>query len=241
MARAEGRARGEGAAEVQFSDFNAQDEGHGQRPLAVREGCHRIELLAEAGRGGRVPDVDAELRDPRSGAVLARDRSDTPDARLELCTAEPAALSLSFRGAPARARVVAVQARWPLPGALPDAWGARARAAMAQALVRRGHGPPRGAPIRSFTGLAGDTSIHPEIAPGACYLLLLGLARGEVRSLSITGLLDGQTLRDEGGPGKDGLALSFCSQRARRLHLAVETRGGSAVWGAALWRLGSQP
>jgi hypothetical protein len=239
-ARAEGRARAS-AAEVQQLALSAQAEGHGQQALPLREGCHRIELLAEAGHGGLVPDVDAELRDLRTGAVLVRDRSDTPDARLELCTAEPAVLTLSFRGAPARARVVALLARWPLPPALPALWGGRARAAMAFALVRRGIAPPRSAPLLAFTGLAGATTLRAEIAPGACYLLLLGVARGEARSLTVSGLLDGQPLRDEGGAGKDGLALSFCSQRASSVPLAVETRGGSLVWGAALWRLGNQP
>ncbi|MCS6901862.1 MAG: hypothetical protein NZX77_19125 [Polyangiaceae bacterium] len=240
IARAEERARAS-AVEIQRMELSAQREGHGQTSLPLREGCHRIELLAEAGGGGLTSDVDAELRDPRTGTILVRDRSDTADARLELCIAESTTLALSFRGAPARARVVVLLTRWPLPPALPMLWGPRTRAAMAFAIVRRGLSPPRSAPILSFTGLTGSTFLRPELAPGACYLLLLGLARGEARSLSIAGLLDGHILRDEGGSGKDGLVLAFCSQRATSIPLTIETRGGGHAWGAALWRLGTEP
>jgi hypothetical protein len=239
--RAQQRSRREGAVEVLSSTTRAQTEGNGQLLLRLDAGCHRIELLADAARGGRVVDVDAELRDPRSGAVVVRDRSDTPDARIEHCNAEPATFALTFRGAPARGPVAVLQARWALPAALPSTWGPRARSSMALALRRRELPAPSSPPLRSFTGLAGSTLLPAELAPGACYLLLLGVARGDPRALSVSASLENLLLRDEGAQGKDGLALAFCSERSARASFVVEARGAGLAWGAALWRVGGAP
>lgn len=237
-ARAEGRARAEGAEHVQKMTTHAQGDGHGRLLLAFQQGCHRLDLLADTGHGGRVADLDAELYDPKNKALLTRDRSDTPDARLEFCTVESTVFSVSFRGAPARASVLLVQASWSIPSTIPAIWGNKARANMAFALAHRGFPAPITAPIQAFTGLSSLTELYPTLVPGACYLLLFGIARGDARTMSLSATLDGHLLREEGRSGDNGLALAFCSKHAERLKLTVDLRGNNLFWGAALWRIG---
>jgi hypothetical protein len=236
--RAERRARAEGASEASRGTLAANEDGQGRALVALAEGCHRVELLADAGRGGLVADLDAELRDMATGQTLLRDRSDSADARLELCTGEAVAAQVFYGGAAPRAKVSVVQSRWPLSKELPSTWGARARAAMAMALWRRKITEPGGRLIARRTGVGGTTATPLEITPGSCYLAIVGLGRGDLRSLSLSAMLEGRPLHEEASGTREGGALAFCSREATVLPLTIEARGANVLWGLGLWRVG---
>jgi hypothetical protein len=239
-ARAEQRARQEGAAASIVDEARASDEGGGRMLVGFREGCHRVELLADLGPGGRVADVDAEIHDGASNALLARDRSDTPDARLELCLGEGQAAVVVFGGAPPGAKVAMIDSRWPVPAGVPAAWAPRARAAAAGALMRR-RVAVKGSPLAEGLGVAGGTLVPIELEPGSCYVAAVAAARGELRHLAVATTVDGRATRDDSGASRDGVAMAFCSQRAERAQLRVEARGTGVVWSLAMWRVGPAP
>ena len=84
---------------------------------------------------------------------------------------------------------------------------------------------------------AGSAAVAFETAPGACYLAVLGAGRGDVRGLSLSAEVDGLPVHDEGGGGRDGLALTFCARRAAQVPLQIDARGSGLLWGLAIWRL----
>ena len=60
--------------------------------LDLEPGCHRLEIFAPDVRNAHGPrrrrlDVDAEIRN-EDEELLARDRTEAPDARLETCVGE---------------------------------------------------------------------------------------------------------------------------------------------------------
>lgn len=234
-ARVEERSHADGAVEVVVDRARASSEGAGRSVLALREGCHRIELLSEHGAEGRVADLDAELRDASTNAVLARDRSDTPDARLDACLGEPGTVVLAWSGAPPGAPIVLVGARWPLPRALPGAWGPRARGTAALALRRRRVALPTGAPYVEAMGVSGSTPIGIDVRAGGCFLAVVGASRGESRVLSLAAQVEGVSLRDDGGSTRDGAVLTFCPRRAERVLLRVDARGAGLSWTLGVW------
>ncbi|NUO52002.1 MAG: hypothetical protein HOV80_24390 [Polyangiaceae bacterium] len=89
--RAEERARAEGATNVLPLEMKAGQGGNGELAMRLPPGCHRLDVMADASasESGVVPpiDVDVELRGVAENDVLARDRGETPDARVEACVA----------------------------------------------------------------------------------------------------------------------------------------------------------
>ncbi len=108
---------------------------------------------------------------------------------------------------------------------------------MAMAIGRRRAPTPRGRPVQTTTGVAGSAAVAFETAPGACYLAVLGAGRGDVRGLSLSAEVDGLPVHDEGGGGRDGLAMTFCARRAAQVPLQIDARGSGLLWGLAIWRL----
>ncbi|MCC6552228.1 MAG: hypothetical protein IT372_04300, partial [Polyangiaceae bacterium] len=145
VARAERRARLDGAARVARVDMRASAEGTGEFVMRLPEGCHRMDVMAEvpAAVPRRATDLDAEAHEAESGRELDRDRADAPDARLEICLGEVTSVAVPFVGASGPARVVLSDAFWPMPSAVPAHYGPRARAGVAAALRRRNAPAPR--------------------------------------------------------------------------------------------------
>ncbi len=156
---AEARGTREGATALPRAAWGASGDGSGDVKIPLESGCHRIELFAVDARGRaarrRRLDVDAEIRDDDED-LLARDRTDNADARLELCVGEPTDATVIFAGAPAETPVTVTHAWWPVPAHLPSlgdgcagADGARPTLAEGErAAGGRGRRLRRGSPAR---------------------------------------------------------------------------------------------
>jgi hypothetical protein len=239
MRWAEERAKRDGAATTERRAIDPGDDGAGQTLVRLTPGCHRLELFAGQGPNGSVADVDADLRDAATNRVLARDRSDTPDAHLEACFGEPALALLRYGGAPDRAPLSLLDAQWPLPKGLPSKAPARARGGMARALAARRVPDPGAPPIVTMLGASGTTYTHLELEPGACYVGAVSAAQGEPRSLGVSARGPGVLAGDDALHGADGASIAFCAQAPGRAQVAVEARGSGLAWVLALWHVAS--
>jgi hypothetical protein len=248
VARAVTRSSTDGAAAVKRDELEASEQGSGRVLVTFREGCHRLELVAGPGAGtagGSSPhgtfDVDAELREASTDRILARDRSDTADARLEFCVATPTAGVLLFGGAPPAGQVAVVDGTWTLPEGLPTRWGTKARATMARALHYRRVRGPLGVPVAEMLGVSGSTTSSLELTPSTCYLAVAAPARGEARPLQLAVRTGGRAARDTSGVAGDGTAVAFCTGASSRATAQIDARGSALAWVLSVWRTGRAP
>jgi len=235
--RAEDRAKNQGAMGIRTQSFTAEHDGSGRELVRLEEGCHRIELFAELS-GKQSIDLDAEMRETTSERLVARDRSDAPDARLELCAGSSMGVDLVYAGAPGPVQVMFLDALYPLPKGAPTIWGARARAALSSALWRRKLPPIDDPPIEQRLGVAGMTSMPIPIEPGSCYVAALGTIRGDPRSVTLTAKVDTRIAFDSNAGLVDGSAVAFCSGGSDRARIETEVRGSAVAWVLDVWRLG---
>jgi len=240
-ARAERRSRAEGADTVITAAMRASSEGNGEFDLKLGEGCHRLELMAEVPRlvPRRATDLDAEARIMGSNKLLARDRAEVPDARLDFCLGESSRVSVPFTGASGAVEVALSAARWGLSPYLPVHWGARARAGFAAALSRRHAPTPKSAPILESLGVQGVTRVSLETEPGHCYLAAMGVIRGEVRGLRLLARIGEEIPHDEVVENAEGAAIAFCVEQEQRAQLEIDARGNGPWWALAVWNMGT--
>jgi hypothetical protein len=241
--QAEARVRRDGAKIAPREAWTAGADGTGEARVALEAGCHRVEIFApeaHAPRGGRRLrlDVDAELRDD-DDEMLARDRTEASDARLEACVGDGTAASVVFAGAPPGASIAAMHAWWALPEHLPSLWGPEARARMAAALRARHAANPREDAIALYQGAAGTTPIALPVEPGGCYIAAAAITHGHARGLGLRVIVAGRDAIDERGAEDDGGAVAFCARDASRAQIEVEARGTSVAWGVAVFRVQS--
>jgi hypothetical protein len=164
---AEQRAHAAGAAGIKVQTFVADNDGSGHEVVRLEEGCHRVEVFADL-LPKHPMDLDAEMRESSTERLLARDRSDAPDARLEFCAGSSMGADLAFAGAPGPVHVTLLDGFFLLPHGAPTMWGARARAGMAQAFFRHRVAPIESDPVAQRLGVAGLTSFPLPIEPGGC-------------------------------------------------------------------------
>jgi hypothetical protein len=236
--RAEDRAKNQGANGIRAQSFTAEQDGSGRELVRIEEGCHRIEIMAEL-NGKQAIDLDAELRETTSERLVARDRSDAPDVRLEFCAGSSMGVDLVYAGAPGPVEVMFLDTLYPLPKGAPTIWGARARAALSGALWRRKLPPIDDPPIEQRLGVAGLTSMPIPIEPGSCYVAAVGTIRGDPRSVTLTAKVDTRIAFDSNAGLVDGSAVAFCSGGSDRARIEMEVRGSAVAWVLDVWRLGS--
>lgn len=250
QARVVARSTVDGAESVKRDEVAASDQGTGRLLLTLREGCHRLELLGGAGPATAPPtegsrraafDVDAELREASTDRILARDRSDTADARLETCVAAPTAAVLLFAGAPPGGRVGVVDGTWAIPEGVPTRWGSKARATIARALNYRRVRGPLGSPVAELLGVSGSTTTALELTPASCYVAVAAAARGEARPLALTVRTAEGAAHDTSGVAGEGTAVAFCTGGARRATAQVDARGSALAWVLSVWKTGPAP
>lgn len=238
---AEARAKREGASALPRATWAAAADGSGDVKIELSPGCHRVELFAVDARATRSArrrrlDLDAEIRDDEED-LLARDRTDNPDARLEVCVGKTTQATVIFAGAPAETSVTVTHAWWPIPPHVPALWGPEFRARMARALLGRTAPVPSEEPIGLYQGLAGATPIPVELESGACYLAVAAITSGHARGLGLRAVVGARESRDERGAEDGGSVVAFCAYDRDQGHLDVEARGASAAWGLALYRI----
>jgi hypothetical protein len=236
---AEQRAKDTGAAGVHVQSFTAEPDGTGRELVRLDEGCHRIELMSDL-LGKQPIDLDAEMRETTSERLVARDRSDAPDVRLELCAGSSMGVDLVFAGAPGGVEILLMDVLYPLPRGVPTTWGIRARAALSAALWRRKLPPIEQDPIEQRLGVAGITSIPILVEPGSCYVAAIGTIRGDPRSVTLTVKVDTRTAFDSNAGLIDGSAVAFCSAGADEARIEAEVRGSAVAWVLVVWRIGSR-
>jgi hypothetical protein len=241
---ADNRGLREGAKTHERVVVHANEDGGGDFEIGVEPGCHRIELLADEapvrnGRRLRV-DVDAELRDGADGdTVLARDRTESPDARLEACVAARTSLTVVFAGAPPLGRLVATRSSWSLPPHLPLLWGPLARGRIARAMLSRHVAAMTEEPAFVAQGTSGTTPLPLTVEPGACYVAAVALTHGHARALHIRALVGARESLDERGSIEGAALAAFCVRAFEPVRLDVHARGTNVGWGLALYRVRS--
>lgn len=238
VARARRGAQLDGASTVAPLSLGVTDAGAGSAVVQLVAGCHRLHVIADTGSEGTA-DVDAEVRNHEDEALLARDRSHAPDARLELCVGTEQRVQLRFSGAPPKTEVVLLDAFWPIPSGVGSAWGARARAGLAWALYRRRTPAPQRAPLWSTLGAAGVTLLPVPVLPNACYLAAFALVRGQAQTSRLSLKLGLQARYDDANDPIRSAAITFCAGgRDEVAQLTFDVRSRDAWWVGAMWRLG---
>jgi hypothetical protein len=241
---AEARARRDGAIVAARETWQASADGSGSADATLDPGCHALQLFAvdprAAGRSPRAKlDLDAEMRDASGDRILARDRTDAPDARLDLCVGEVTKVSVGFAGSPPGAAVLVAHFAWPLPDRLPLIWGSEARARMAHVLLTRHVHLLLSEPVLLAQGGSGTTPIPLSIEPGACYLALVSVVQGASRSVGLRVHVGVRDAFDDRGIDENGAVVAFCAGDRPDALGIVEARGTPLLgWGMALYRVG---
>jgi hypothetical protein len=241
LARAERRARADGAARVVKTLTRAGVSGVGRIQLKLVEGCHRLDLMAEvpAVVPRRATDLDAEAHAQEGGRLLARDRADVPDARLDFCLGEQTVVDVAFAGASGAAPVTVSDAQWTTPKTVPVRWGPRARAGFAGALNKRHAPAPIDDPLFETIGIQGVTSVPVAVAPGQCYLASVALIRGDARAIRLAATVGSRVPHDEALDRPEGAAIAFCAGTSRSAVIDVDVRGNGPWWALSVWGMGA--
>lgn len=241
---AEGRAKREGARIDPRTPLHAGDDGGGEAELQLDAGCHRVELFARdpradrAGRRFRL-DLDAELRDPGGERVLARDRTEAPDARLEACVGRTTRVNVVFAGAPPNGEVTTTTASWPLPQRLPSLWGPVTRSKMARVMFTRHIAVPAEDPVFLGQGSSGTTPFPIPVETGGCYFAVVALTHGHARSFQIRTMVGARESTDERGAAEEAAMSAFCVAAHETARVEVHARGTGVGWGLAVFRVKS--
>jgi hypothetical protein len=242
---AEGRARRDGATVSPRRTWMASSDGTGSADDSLEPGCHTLQLFAVDPRSSNPAqrgklDLDAEVRDGTGDRILARDRSDAPDARLEVCVGEPTPIEVVFVGSPGGAPVLVSHASWPLPDHLPSLWGPEARARMGHALLSRHVRLLLRNPVTLAQGGSGTTPIPLSVEPGACYVALVSVIQGATRAVGLRVHVGPRDSFDDRGADENGAVVAFCAGDRTEARAEVETHGTPLLgWGLALYRLGT--
>jgi hypothetical protein len=239
----EGRARLDGRTVGARSTWQAGADGSGAGEETLQPGCHTLSLFAVDPRAARPSkqgrlDLDAEMRDGSDDRLLARDRSDAPDAQLPVCVGETTQADVAFVGSPPNAPVLVTHVAWPLPDHLPSVWGAEARARMARILSERRVVSLPSAPVQLAQGGSGLTPVPLALEPGGCYVALVALAQGTARALGLRVEVAARDYADDRGVEDAGAAVAFCAGDRATASAEVEAHGTALLaWGLALYRI----
>jgi hypothetical protein len=242
---AEARARRDGATIAPRATWIAGSDGAGATELVLEAGCHALSLFAVDPRAA-MPilrtrlDLDAEMRDETGDRILTRDRTDAPDARLELCVGESTPVEIGFAGSGPNAPVLASHAIWPIPDRLPAAWGNEARARMAHVLLTRHVRALLREPVLLAEGGSGSTPVPLSIEAGACYLVVVSVVQGASRVVDLHVHVGTRDAFDDRGVDENGAVVAFCAGSHTSAVAEVEARGTPLLgWGLALYRVAS--
>lgn len=242
---AEARARRDGATIATRSSWVTGDGRTGTGEDTLAPGCHVLQLFAmdprslRPGTRGRL-DLDAEMRDGADERLIARDRSDAPDATLSKCVGQTTQVQVTFAGAMAGSPVLVAHFTWPLPEHLPARWGTDAQARMGHVLLVRHLPALRRDPVMLVQGGYGFTPVPLPLEAGACYVAVATLVKEQARSIGLRVRIGATDAGDDRGIDDDGAAVAFCAGDTTQATAMVEARGTPLLgWGLALYRLQS--
>ncbi len=238
---AEQRARRDGARIEPRTALRAGEDGSGDTDVEVGPGCHRFDVVAherpvQNGRRYRL-DVDAELRD--GDHIVARDRTEAPDARLEACVGKASRLTLVYAGAVPGSDVVVLRGSWPMPARLPTLFGAPARSRMARVLFVRHVAVPADDPVFLVQGGSGTTSVPVPVEVGGCYVAVAAVTHGRARQLQLRSIVGARESVDERGAAEEAALSAFCVRAHEKARIEVLARPSGVAWGLAMYRVKS--
>lgn len=242
---AETRAQRDGATIAPRHSWVAGADGAGSGEETLEAGCHSLQLFAIDPRASHPAhrgklDLDGELRDASDDRLLARDRTDAPDAQLSACVGESTRVGVLFAGSPPGSPVLVSHAAWPLPDHLPALWGSEARGHMAHLLLARHVVSLPDEPVQLAQGGYGLTPVPLPLEPGACYLAVATPVRETTRTLGLRVHVGTSDAADDRGIDEDGAAVAFCAGQRTSALAEVEARGTPLLgWGLVLYRLQS--
>jgi hypothetical protein len=240
---AESRARRDGAAIDARSTWQAGIDGAGSSEEILQPGCHTMELFAVDPHASHPLrrhklDVDAEMRDAADDRLLARDRTDAPDAQLSVCVGDTTRAGVVFVGAPAGSPVLISHVEWPLPDHLPSTWGGEVRARMAHLVLARHLASLPSDPTQLAQGGSGTTPVPMPVEPGACYVAVVALAQGTAHSIGLRVRVGARDAVDDRGGEDAGAVVAFCAGDRTVASAQVEAHGTPLLgWALALYRL----
>jgi hypothetical protein len=229
IASARRRAMQRGGTPERGQEGELSALGVAEWSVVLGPGCHRFDVMGQAHGGAARHDLDAELHVPEDGRVLARDRTDSADARLEYCAGEDTRATVLVSGSPG-ASVTLLHTVWPLPAHLPVQWGAPPRARIATLLHVRNLGLGRGRAVATVRGVSGRTRLAQPIRNGSCYIAIAATQGEAGRGLGVRAQVGGVEYADERGVMDQAAAVSFCAGRHRQATLEVEARGSGSAW-----------
>jgi hypothetical protein len=242
---AEARARRDGATIATRSSWETGPDRTGLGEDTLAPGCHVLQLFAvdprtlRPGSRGRL-DLDAEMRDADDERLVARDRSDAPDATLSKCVGATTRVEVTFAGATAGSTVLVTHFTWPLPDHLPALWGDDAKARMGHVLLVRHLPALRQDAIMLAQGGYGLTPVPLSLEAGGCYVAVATLVKEQARSIGLRVRVGATDAGDDRGIDDDGAAVAFCAGDTTHATAVVEARGTPLLgWGLALYRLQS--
>jgi hypothetical protein len=242
---AEVRGKRDGATIGERLTWQAERDGTGRESVTLEAGCHTLQLFALDPRTGHPAmrgklDLDAEMREQADERLLARDRTDAPDASLSACFGESTAVRIVYTGSPPGATVLVAHSAWALPERLPSLWGAEARGRMAHVLQARHVVSLPREPAMLAQGGSGTTPLPLSLEPGACYLALVTPVREMARAIGMHVRVGATDASDDRGIETDGAAVAFCAAGQTHALAEVQARGTALLgWGFALYRVQS--
>ena len=214
--------------------------GTGNKLFRLDAGCHRFDVLGEPSEDEEHPtDVDVVVKSVAEELVLGEDRSDNPDASVEFCVGQQEIVKLNFQGAAPRSEVSVVLASWRLPMGLPEAWGARARASMAEAVGQAQFPALTESPVFATLGVQGPTFLPIEVLPDACYLAVVATIRGATHGIALAAESGGALGQNQSQPDETSTSLAFCAEGSDRAVIEVEAHGSGLGWLLGVWQVGS--
>jgi hypothetical protein len=196
-------------------------------------------VFARADRLGRRYrlDLDAEIRD--GDHILARDRTEAPDARLEACVGMTQTLTLAFAGAPPNGEVLVARASWHLPARIPPIWGPSTRSKMARVMLTRHVAVPADDPVFLVQGGPGLTGVPVPVEVGGCYVAVIGVTHGHARQLLLRTTVGARESTDERGAADEAALSAFCVRAHETARIEVQARPSGVGWGLAVFRVKS--
>jgi hypothetical protein len=231
------REKSRGATDVATIAMTSSDAGTGEFDLRVSAGCHAFDVMSDA-KGG--VDLDADLRDAGTGALLSSDRGEAPDAHLETCVPEIANLLIAFAGASPSSEVAVNDALFAWPAWITGRWTARVATTWANLSRRRKTPEPTLPPILETLGGQGRTVSPMTVEPGRCYLADVAMLRGKSRGLRLIAGAARRPSVEESGPFGEGASVVFCSEDQDVARVEVDAPGASGAWVLSVWPLGRE-
>jgi hypothetical protein len=233
------RVMREAAANTGERKLNVSKQGTAEKLLRLGAGCHRLDALGvSSGEEERQVDIDIIVTSVGDQELLAEDRSENADASVEFCLGRSEIVKLDLQGAAARSKLTLLRASWPLPEGLPEYWGARARARMAESVGHESFPAIDDSPVFASLGVQGATMLPIEIEPGACYLVAVAAIRGVPRGIALAASTGSIAAQNQTAPDTGNTSIAFCSEGEELATVEVEARGNGLGFLVAGWQTG---